>query len=437
MTVPGLGTSSLSSGSARVVRRFAAPERRLAVWIVAWMAFAAAVLGVLVPLASRGPAAPDMAVVVVFRLVGGSFAACGLVAWRQRPDNHSGRLMTATGFAFLASPLLLQFGSPLARTAGLLLRNVWLLFLVAILLTFLSGGRLRTRCDRVIVGAVAVDLLVFSPLWPMFLEVPGNLLLVSPDARIADTVDAVQQSLYLPIALTVAAVVATRWWTAPRPGRRALLPSVAGSIYLLFFTAVLTVGLVGIAVPYAVYWVLAYSVVMVPSAFLTGLLRSRLARGGLVELFRGMRAMRPADLRVALARALGDPALVVAYPVAGQHAFVDSEDRPVTLPATDGDRSVAMVERDGEVVAALIYDRSLDDDPELVEAVSGAAAIALENQQLHAEAEDRLAEVRVAGTHRRRRRRRTAPHRAQPARRRPAAPGHPGLAALAHPTPDS
>ena len=44
----------------------------------------------------------------------------------------------------------------------------------------------------------------------------------------------------------------------------------------------------------------------------------------------------------------------------------------------------------------MIYDRSLDDDPELVEAVGGAAAIALESQHLHAEAENQLAEVRAS-----------------------------------------
>ena len=92
---------------------------------------------------------------------------------------------------------------------------------------------------------------------------------------------------------------------------------MAGSAWLLFFTAVLTAGLVGVRLPQAVFWILAFSVVMVPVAFLTGLLRSRLARGGLVELLRGMRAMHPADLRSALARALGDPALVIAYPVPG------------------------------------------------------------------------------------------------------------------------
>ena len=48
------------------------------------------------------------------------------------------------------------------------------------------------------------------------------------------------------------------------------------------------------------------------------------------------------------------------------------------------------------MVAALIYDRSVDDDPELVEAVGGAAAIALESQHLHAEAEGQLAEVQAS-----------------------------------------
>ena len=51
------------------------------------------------------------------------------------------------------------------------------------------------------------------------------------------------------------------------------------------------------------------------------------------------------------------------------------------------------VRNDGVPVAVLIYDRSLDDDPELVEAVGAAVTIALENRRLHAEALDRLAEL--------------------------------------------
>ncbi len=86
---------------------------------------------------------------------------------------------------------------------------------------------------------------------------------------------------------------------------------------------------------------------------------------------------------------------MIAYPVPGSYSYVDDADRSVAVPPDD-DRSVASVNREDELVAALIYDRSLDEDPELVEAVSGAAAIALENQQLLAEAENRLAEVRAS-----------------------------------------
>ncbi len=69
--------------------------------------------------------------------------------------------------------------------------------------------------------------------------------------------------------------------------------------------------------------------------------------------------------------------------------------RSVSLPTTaGGEKSVtAFVDSDGVPVAALVYDRSLDDDPELVEAVGGAVTVALENRRLHAEALDRLAEL--------------------------------------------
>ena len=67
-----------------------------------------------------------------------------------------------------------------------------------------------------------------------------------------------------------------------------------------------------------------------------------------------------------------------------------------TLPAPDDRRSVAPVERDGRQFAALVYDASLDDDPELVEAVAAAAAIALENELLQIESQARLAELQAS-----------------------------------------
>lgn len=108
-------------------------------------------------------------------------------------------------------------------------------------------------------------------------------------------------------------------------------------------------------------------------------------RGGLAELLRELRGMRGEALQAALGKALGDPELVVV------HAGPDG-----TLPAADDQRSVAPVERDGRQFAALVYDASLDDDPELVEAVTAAAAIALENELLQAESQDRLAQLQAS-----------------------------------------
>ncbi|QJY47428.1 sensor histidine kinase [Pseudonocardia broussonetiae] len=387
-------TGLLSQGNERVASRFTRPEPHRAFWIALWTVAAAAEFGALAPVLFRHVAFEP--VDVVFRLVGGSFAACGLIAWHRRPDNHSGRLMTATGFAFFVSPLLGQLDTPLTRTAALWLPDLWILFFVPLVLTLLTGGRLRTGADRALVGTILVALLVLAPLWLMFSPEEDNLLRIVGEGRLAGVVDTVQRAVFVAVPVATAVVLATRWRTASAPGRRALLPGVAGAVCLLLFALLLVVHLVTGERSQLLLWIAACSIATVPLAFLVGLLRSRLARGGLADLFRGLRTMRPDELQPALARALGDPGLLVAYPLPDHRGHVDGDGVPVTLPAPGGDRSVAVVERDGEQVASLVYDRSLDDDPELVEAIGGAAAIALENAQLHAEAQARLVELRAS-----------------------------------------
>ena len=96
-------------------------------------------------------------------------------------------------------------------------------------------------------------------------------------------------------------------------------------------------------------------------------------------------------LEAGLAKVLGDPGLVLAYRVPGERAYLDGRGQPVELPAPGGDRVAAPVERDGRELAMLIYDPSLDDDPELVEAVAAAAAITLDDARLQTESRERLA----------------------------------------------
>jgi hypothetical protein len=195
--------------------RFTARRLPTALWLLLWGAVAAAETLALLPLLD-GAYTKIPAVYVVMRLVGGSFAVCGLIAWRRRPDTRTGPLMTATGFGFFVTPLLTQIDSPVALTVAFWLPDLWLLFFFMVLLTSLTGGRLRTRLDRLIVAGVAVALLV--PLRLLFLDIEDNLFLVDANPRLATAMGTVQRVVLVVAILATAGVVAARCGRRPRPG---------------------------------------------------------------------------------------------------------------------------------------------------------------------------------------------------------------------------
>jgi signal transduction histidine kinase len=383
------------NGSAQPLGRLASRRLGAPVWIGMWTVAAAAEVCALLPIVTdRG--APVTGPAVVLNLLGGSFAACGLIAWRRRPDSRSGALMTATGFAFFVPALLTPRDSSLAVTIGSLFSDAWVLFFVPLLLTFLTAGRLRSKVDWALLWAFAVPAVGLQFLYMLFSGEDGNLLGAFTDKGIADAIDTTQRLLLVGACVATAVVVGRRWSAASRPRRRALLPSVAGAACLLLFAALLVNDLVPGPRSQALLWVAACSLVSVPAAFLAGLLRSRLARGALADLILTIRTKRGSSLQDALARALDDPELVVAYRLPHSLGHADAAGEPVLVPPIARDRSTAHVEHDGRRVAALVYDASLDDDPELVEAVCAAAAIAIENERLHAESAQRVVELQAS-----------------------------------------
>src|SRR4051794_21526087 len=355
----------------------------------------AAELGALVPVVFAGDA-PVEGADVVYRLVGGSFAAFGLVAWLRRPDSRSGPWMTATGFGLLVSLLLKQIHTGVTLTAGEVLEDIWTPAFVALVLSFVSGGRLVSRVDRVIVAAVFVVVFVMDVFSMLFVEQPDNVLLVFPSEPIYSAVDTTQRSLLIVLAIATCVVLGGRWRAASPPRRRALLPSVAGAACIVMFVWLLLTDLVQGPRSQLMIMLAYCSMLVVPAAFLVGLLRSRLARGGLAQLFRELAGMRGDALQAALGRTLGDPTLVLAYRLPNSAGHADADGAPVLVPPVTPDRSSAPIEHEGRAVAALVYDASLDDDPEMVEAVRAAATMALDNERLQAESEARFAEVQAS-----------------------------------------
>ena len=175
-----------------------------------------------------------------------------------------------------------------------------------------------------------------------------------------------------------------RFRAASPPLRR-----VIGPVY--FFTLIALIGLVtsnlawtfdenaGLAIEIAALAALA----LMPVAFLAGILRTRLQRAGIADLVIALGNGRP--LRDALADALGDPSLGLAYWSSQRQAWVDEEGRTMAEPIARGAHAATFVENDGKRVAALLHDRSLADQRPLVDAVAATAGLAFEKERLQAE----------------------------------------------------
>src|SRR5215216_6814552 len=185
--------------------RLTAPTRSPWFWLALWISAAAAGFVAQIPvLFDRGPQVP--ANEVLHNLSGVSFAACGLVAWRRRPDSAVGPMLTATGFGVLLSAILGQVDSPLAFTLVLLFGELWIALYAALILSFVTGGRLTTRIDVVLVAAFVFGLLVMQFAVQLFLPDEGNRLIVWPAAGVADALTNLQFAVLACASLGIVAV---------------------------------------------------------------------------------------------------------------------------------------------------------------------------------------------------------------------------------------
>jgi PAS domain S-box-containing protein len=101
----------------------------------------------------------------------------------------------------------------------------------------------------------------------------------------------------------------------------------------------------------------------------------------------------PGELRDALSQAFGDPSLELAFWLPDGNSYVDSDGRPVPLPAEEGHRRTTFVVGSDGPVAALVHDTSLATDPAFVRSICTAAASALAGARRHTELRARLADV--------------------------------------------
>ena len=323
------------------------------------------------------------------------YILAGLIAWWRRPESRFGPLMVAAGFSMFLS-CLQWANAPLPYTFGMLFDLLPVVLYLHVFLAF-PGGVLERPPERVLVAA-AYAVAIGLQLAKMLLGAGGadNLLAIVTELPVAEAVEDVQLLALGAICLAGIAVLAAHrrgQWRQLRSPVALLVDSFA--LALVMIAALMVAGAFAWPAFQTIQRITFAAIGLAPVAFLIGLLSSRLARSAVADLVVELRSdPAPAELPGIFARALHDPSLMLAYWLPQYGSWADAWGRPVELPAEDSGRSTTVIARDGVRLAALVHDRSLNDEPELLDAVSAAAGIALENGRLHAELRAGLEELR-------------------------------------------
>ena len=362
-------------------------RRAIELTFVAAVAFVEAGLALAVILTSDHSASKHVQTALAVT-AGLSFVFTGLVALHRRPENRTGLYLAGVGFLWFFGALQDANGSILF-TIGELVGSLVFVPFAALVLSYPSGGSTgqdvrssgprsgswssgRSRCcstrpRRVAPAAVPTARSSSTSL-------PGL-------AHVLDFLDAL-----VPVGLCAAAVVILirKWRVGDRAGPEGSAPrlrerrrSVAAAparesplgrspratnavfsfLFVLFFAAV-------------------------PFAFLFGILQSRLARGSVAGLMVSLEHGRP--LRAAIADALGDPSLGLAFWLERRRPVGRPDGRPLDLSLVP-DQAITVVERDGAGSPRSSMTSRSAASPSWSRAYAAAVAFALDNERLQAE----------------------------------------------------
>jgi signal transduction histidine kinase len=337
-------------------------------------------------------------------VVGVSLLGSGLGSWRARPGNRLGPVMVLTAFAWFAGQLT-EASSPALYSFGTAVQYLFIAGFVYVLLSFPSG-RLSGSIDRALVGlalAVGGGLQVLAMLFGNKVGLrcptcPDNVLQTFHDNVVALRLLDWVRILGGALVVATIVVVAHRWWRASAAQRHEVVPVlVAGCLTLAALMATIVDDLAGNPLGRLPASVFFYTAAAVPVAVLVVFLRRRLARGLVAGLVVQLgEPHTPLNLRDALARALGDPSLELAFWFPAERRYVSGQGGAVHLPGPGAARRATFVERDGQPIAVLLHDPVLEHNADLVRSVCAAAGLALENERLQAELRARLAELQAS-----------------------------------------
>ncbi len=397
-------TNSRSGIGQNQVMGSASHLRQKLIWLAA-LGMLAGVGGIVMASLSNLEYDSRLLFIILQTLTGWIWLSVGIFARWRRPDNPFGTWLVITGFTWLGQ-FLTWGNASLVFTAGLVISNLFPIALVQTMVRF-PTGRIASKVDRWVMHTVygvtailMVNLLFSTPDNIGYDNAPSNLLLIVDVPTVTTVLFALANAAAVVLTLTLIYSFILKYTIASPPMRRLLGPVLWTSTALLALLGAASLfSIATLDAPEQIVGILAAATAMaLPLAFLIGLFRSRLIRGEALGrmLERVAHESDPVRMQEAVAEALGDPSVKLAFWLPEPERFVNASGLPIDRPEPGSGQAGSEVTFEGRLVALIIHDGALLEEPEKIEAVSRGAALAFENARLEAEVRANLAEIRAS-----------------------------------------
>jgi len=337
--------------------------------------------------------------------------AAGLVIRLARQPGRTGDLALGAGLCWFAPVWVAwQDGPPLIPSIAMVAAGFTFPLIVHLVLTH-STGWAGSRPARLLAAVVYGEALLTAAALALFREPyfdPGclanctvNSFLVRPLPSLARAVEVADRWFTAVTATTLIALCAARLARASAPARQRLLPVHVPAI--VFAAAVVARAAVlqqtMVEAPFnpalfAIFAIGSAAVTLLAVGLISGVVRARAERRAVTRIAASLdQAPAPGSLQSALAAALHDPGLQIAYWLPGAQGYVDASGRAVPEPSATPGRAVTRLTRTGRTVAAVSHSGAV---PGIEVRIGPAIRLGLENERLQAELLAQLEELRAS-----------------------------------------
>jgi signal transduction histidine kinase len=337
--------------------------------------------------------------------------AAGLVICLGRRPGRTGDLALAAGLTWFAPVWAAwQDGPPLIPSAAMVAAGFTFPLIVHLVLTH-PTGRAGSAPARVLAAVVYAGALLAAAVLALFRDPyfdPGclanctvNVFLVRSLPSLARAVEFFDRWFTAAAAAALIAVCAARLVRASPPARRRLLPVAVPAIGFAAAVAARAVVLQRVTVEdpfstalFTVFAAGSAAVILLAAGLISGVARARAERRAVAAIAASLgQAPAPGTLQAALAVALRDPGLRIAYWLPGAQRYADASGQVVPGPSVGGGRAVTRLTRNGRTIAAISHSGAV---PGIEAQIGPAVRLGLENERLQAELLAQLGELRAS-----------------------------------------